>query len=120
MSRSMGVFGILGSAAVAMVLIAPVRAFAPETWGNVPIVDVSCHTKVKDNPDAHTRECGLQCATSGFGVIAADGTFLKFDKAGNDKAVAALKASKATDHVRATVTGELKGDTIAVKTIELK
>jgi hypothetical protein len=86
----------------------------------VPVVDVSCHTKVKDNPDAHTRECGLTCATSGFGLIAADGTFLKFDKTGNDKVVAALKASKAKDHVRATVTGERKGDTIAVQTIELK
>jgi len=34
--------------------------------------------------------------------------------------VAALKASKAKDHVRATVTGERKGDTITVRTIELK
>ncbi|HKW01481.1 MAG TPA: hypothetical protein VJN96_16770 [Vicinamibacterales bacterium] len=105
---------------IAALMTAPARAAAAETWGNVPVVDVSCHTKAKDNPDAHTRECGLQCATSGFGLIAADGTFLKFDKAGNDKAVAALKASKAKDHVRATVTGERKGDTITVQTIELK
>ena len=114
------VIGAIGMTAIAALMIAPARAVAAETWGNVPVVDVSCHTKVKDNPDAHTRECGLQCATSGFGLVAADGTFLKFDKTGNAKVVAALKASKAKDHIRATVSGERKGDTIAVQTIELK
>jgi len=111
---------VIGSMVIAVLMVAPAGAAAAEMWGNVPVVDVSCHTKVKDNPDTHTRECGLQCATSGFGLIAADGTFLKFDQPGNDKVVAALKASKAKDHVRATVTGERKGDTIAVRTIELK
>ena len=117
MSRAIAAIGTM---AIAVLMIAPARAVAGETWGNVPVVDVSCHTKVKDNPDAHTRECGLQCATSGFGLIAADGTFLKFDKTGNEKVVAALKASKTEDHVRATVTGERKGDTTTVQTIELK
>jgi len=118
MSRLIG----LGSIAAALLFVAPSTglAFEPETWGNVPLVDVSCSAKVKDKPDEHTRDCALKCADSGFGVIAADGTFLKFDKAGNDKALAALKESKAKDHVRATVTGERKGDTITVEKIEVK
>ncbi len=111
---------LIGSVVVALMVVAPASTFAAETWGNVPLVDVMCHTKVKDNPDAHTRDCGIECATGGYGIVAADGTFLKFDKAGNEKALAALKASHAVDHVRATVTGERKGDTIAVASLEMK
>ena len=111
---------VIGSMVVALLTLAPASALAAETWGNVPMVDVMCKTKVKDNPDAHTKECGLECESGGYGIITADGTFLKFDKAGNEKALAALKATKAKDHIRATVTGERKGDTIAVQTLEVK
>ena len=92
---------------------------AGETWENVSLVDMNCSAKVKDNPDAHTRNCALQCSKSGFGIVTADGTFLKLDSKGNQDAISALKASQASDHLRATVTGDRDGDTIKVKSLKL-
>ncbi len=86
---------------LAMPLLCPA-----ETWKDVSLVDVNCSAKVKDNPGAHTRNCALQCSKSGFGIMTADGTFLKFDAPGNEQALTALKASQASDHLRATVVGE--------------
>ena len=92
---------------------------AAETWNDVSIVDANCSTKVKDNPDAHTRNCAMQCAKSGFGILTADGTYLKFDSHSNQEALAALQNSQAKDHLRATVTGDREGDTIKVKSLKL-
>jgi hypothetical protein len=103
---------------LAMLFGAPLFC-AAETWNNVSIVDVKCSAKVKDNPDAHTRKCALQCANSGYGIVTADGAFLKFDAQGNKRAVAALKASQAKDHLRATVTGDREGSTIKVNSLKL-
>jgi len=93
---------------------------AAETWNNVPLVDANCSAKVKPNPDAHTRKCALQCSESRYGILAADGTFLRFDSTGNDRAVAALQGSQASDHLRATVTGDREDSTTKVKTLKLQ
>ena len=106
---------VLGSA----MLIATAGAGAAETWNDVPLIDTACSTKAKAAPDAHTRACALQCEKSGYGIIAADGSYLSFDEAGNTKALAALKASKKADHLRVSVAGERKGDTIKVASIRL-
>jgi len=92
-----------------------------ETWTNVSLLDTMCagKEKVKANPDAHPTACAIQCEKSGYGIVDSAGKYLKFDKAGNDQVVAALKTTKKTDHLRATVDGELKGDTIAVKSVTL-
>lgn len=90
-----------------------------ETWSAVPMVDTNCSGRVKGDPDKHTTECALKCAGSGYGVLAAGGTFIPFDKAGNEKAVAALKATKKTDHLRVNVTGELKDGKIVVATLAM-
>ncbi len=98
----------------------PMAVAAEETtWSNVPVVDTMCIGKVKANPDAHKRSCALQCSKSGYGLITQDGTYLKFDTAGNEKTVAALKASKKEDHLRATVKGTREGETIKVDSITL-
>ena len=102
----------------AMLVAASMQLGAAETWTKVAMVDAMCALKVKADPDKHTRECALQCAKGGFGILAADGTYLKFDKAGNDQAAALLKASKASDHIRVTVTGTRKGETIAVSSLQ--
>jgi hypothetical protein len=94
-------------------LAAPVLC-AAETWKDVSLVDTNCAAKVKSNPDAHTRNCALQCAKGGFGILTADGTFLKFDSQGNEQALTVLKGSQASDHLRATVTGEREGNIIKV------
>jgi hypothetical protein len=92
---------------------------AAETWTSVPIVDVTCSTKAKANPDAHTRDCALACSKSGFGIITPDGTFLKFDAKGNEKGEAALKAAQNKDHLRVTVTGSRDGDTVKVHSLKM-
>lgn len=93
---------------------------AAETWENVPVIDTMCISKVKAEPDKHTKQCALQCAKGGYGLLTPDGTYLTFDAAGNDKAVAALKATKKADHLRATVTGERDGVSIKVASISIE
>ncbi|MFB3905275.1 MAG: hypothetical protein ACE15E_17630 [Acidobacteriota bacterium] len=90
-----------------------------DSWENVPLIDTMCLSKVKDDPDSHTRSCLMSCAKSGFGVLTQDGTYLKLDEAGNQKAEAALKASDKSDHIRVTVTGERQGDTLKVQSLKL-
>lgn len=92
---------------------------AAETWKDVPVVDTLCLSKVKADPDKHTTQCALQCVKGGYGLITTDGTYLKFDASGNEKTVAALKATKRTDHVRAIVVGDRSGDTIKVASVTI-
>jgi hypothetical protein len=107
---------------VALVILALTLALplAAETWKSVSIMDSSCSAK-KDfvaNPDSHTRSCALKCAKSGYGAIV-DGKFVKFDAKGSDMAKEALSKSDKTDHLRATVSGELKDGVIHVTSLSL-
>lgn len=103
---------------IALALALPLSA-AAETWKNVTVVDTMCSVKAKADPDQHPTKCALTCAKSGFGVLTADGSFLKLDEAGNQKAAAALKNTQKTDHLRVTVTGERDGGTIRVQSLNL-
>lgn len=71
--------------------------------------------------EAHTRQCAMmpQCEKSGYGVYTSDNKFLKFDEAGNHKALAAIKASTKLDDLEVEVTGDVKGDTIKVATLKI-
>jgi hypothetical protein len=92
---------------------------AAESYNDVAVIDVNCSQKAAANPDAHTRDCALKCAGSGFGILTKDQQFLKFDAAGNAKIVDALKASSKKDHLRVDVNGQLQGDTLKVTSIKL-
>ncbi len=92
---------------------------AAEDWSNVSLVDTKCAAKVKADPDAHTRSCAMQCAKSGFGILTKDGQYLKLDENGNKEAMKLLEASDKKDHIRVNVSGELKGDTIQVKSVKM-
>ena len=113
MTKRIAVLGLAAGFVFAGALLA-------EEWKNVSLVDAMCAEKdaVKADPDKHPAKCAIQCAKSGYGIMA-DGKFLKFDDAGNKQAAAALQATKKTDHLRATVVGERKGDQIAVQTITM-
>lgn len=97
----------------------PVLA-AAETWKGVSVIDTQCVSKVKADPDKHTTKCALQCQKGGYGLLTTDGTYLKFDAEGNTKTLAALQATKKTDHLRATVVGDRSGDAIKVTSISLE
>ncbi|MGO4882029.1 MAG: hypothetical protein ACLP59_14545 [Bryobacteraceae bacterium] len=90
-------------------------AFA-ESW-NGTLVDVMCKNK---DLASHTTKCALSCSKSGYGLVLADGKFVKFDESGNAKALAALKATKKEKDLKAKVTGTLDGDTVQVETVELE
>jgi hypothetical protein len=102
-------FGLLASPALA----------ETKTFKNVSVIDVSCSQKQADNADAHSRDCALKCQKSGFGIITADKTFLKFDPDGNAKILEQLKSSKKADHLRVNVTGDVQGDILKVDSINL-
>ena len=40
-----------------------------ETFNDAPVIDVSCAKIAAKDPDAHTRECALQCQKRGFGIV---------------------------------------------------
>jgi hypothetical protein len=71
--------------------------------------------------EAHTKECALmpECQKSGYGVYTSENKFLKFDEAGNRKAIAAIKASTRLDDLEVEITGEVKDDTIKVATLKI-
>ena len=110
-----------GLAVVALVLVVAAPASAAEqTWKDVTVIDKMCFAKMKDTPEKHTKDCLLKCESSGYGVITSDGTekkFVKFDSKGNDLTVEALKASKKTAGLKATVVGEMSDGMIKVKSI---
>lgn len=106
----------------ALVILALTLALplAAETWKSVALMDGSCAAK-KDmvaNPDAHTRSCALKCVKAGYGAVV-DGKFVKFDEKGSDMAKEALSKSDKKDHLRATVSGELKDGVVHVSSLTL-
>jgi hypothetical protein len=113
MKKGIAVLALAGTVLVSGAALA-------EEWKNASLIDSMCAEKdsVKADPDKHTAKCMTACAKSGFGIMA-DGKFLKFDANGNKQAAAAVTASKKTDHLRATVVGERKGDEIAVQSVTL-
>src|ERR1700684_487166 len=80
------------------------------------VVDVMC--KGKDLA-GHTRSCALDCAKSGFGLVQADGRFLKFDESGNARTLSMLKKSSKEKDLKVKVSGTLDGDVIKVQSVEL-
>ena len=101
------------------VLALPLAA-AAETWKNVSVMDTMCLAKYKADPDRHPTSCALQCVKGGYGLIDADGNYLKLDAAGNEQVVKALKATNKTDHLRLTVVGERDGALIKVTSLALE
>ena len=108
---------VVVAAIVALFVISAVAS--AETWNNLPLVDKMCVEKVKSDPDKHETSCLIACAKSGYGVLMSDGTWVRFDAKGNDEAFKALKATKKTEGIRVTVTGEKKGDTIKVSSLTI-
>jgi len=71
--------------------------------------------------EAHTKEDLLKPDNekSGYGIFTDDNKFLKFDAAGDRKALALIKEAKKLDDFEIEVVGEVKGDTIKVISMKL-
>lgn len=108
-------------AATAMLSAIPLAA---ETVNGI-LVDNMCSTGiVKKGYEAakmHTKECALmdQCKASGYGVVQADGKYLKLDAAGNEQAVKALEGTSKEKDITVTVDGEVSGDAIKVSKLKI-
>jgi hypothetical protein len=81
------------------------------------VVDVMCRGK---DLAGHTRECAVTCSKSGYGLVTADGKFLKFDEAGNARTLAALKKLTKDKDLKAKVSGALEGEVLKVESIEFQ
>jgi hypothetical protein len=79
------------------------------------VVDVMCKGK---DLSGHTRECAVTCAKSGYGLVTADGKFLKFDESGNARTLSSLKKLTREKDLKAKVTGTMDGDVLKVQSIE--
>lgn len=116
-------FAVISVFALVALAAAPVAASdaKEQTWKDVSVTDHMCFDKVKDAPDKHSKECLLKCEKSGYGVIVGEGKgkkFVEFDANGNKLTVEALKASKKTEGLKATVVGEMSANVIKVKSIK--
>jgi hypothetical protein len=111
----------LNKLALGILVLALASPLAAETWKGVALMDAGCAGKADllAHPENHPKACALQCGKAGYGVVV-DGKFIKFDKKGSDLAAAALKKTDKSDHLTATVTGELKDGTIAVTDLKLE
>jgi hypothetical protein len=88
------------------------------------LMDVLCRPEnvaVGTKKCPHVKSCMLstRCKESGYGLILKDGTFLKFDTAGNAKAIIALEAWPTDDEVNAKVSGTRTGKEIKIESIEI-
>jgi len=81
------------------------------------VVDVMCHGK---DLASHTRDCAVMCSKSGYGLVTADGRFLKFDEGGNARALASLKKLTKDKDLKAKVSGTVSGDVLKVETLEFQ
>jgi hypothetical protein len=101
--------------AVGVLLCSAALACAESFSGTV--VDVMCRGK---DLASHTRECAITCARSGYGLVTAEGKFLKFNEAGNARTLTALKKLNREKDLKAKVSGTLHGDVLDVDTIDFQ
>ena len=100
-------------------------AAAPAATIEGTLVDVMCSAKVvKEGQKAahmHTKECALMppCKASGYGVFTKDNKFIKFNDAGNTKAVTALEGTDKKDNLQVEVTGDVDGSEMSVSNLKL-
>jgi hypothetical protein len=89
------------------------------------LVDKTCAAGIQKRgyaaAERHTRKCALmpKCQASGFGVVTEDGKFLKFDAAGDEKALEALKETTEEEGLVVLLEGKIEGDTVAVKSLRI-
>lgn len=107
---------------VAALLLLLVAAPLPAETVEGYLLDKQCSATAEKGAEAlkaHTKDCALSCKDGGFGVVTADGKFLKFDAEGDSMAEKFLGVISRTDDLKVSVTGDVSGDTISVKAIQL-
>lgn len=101
---------------ILILMLAAAGLICAESWTGT-VVDVMCKGK---DLSSHTRECALSCAKGGFGLVLADGKFVKFNELGNAKTLGLIKKLDKEKDLKAKVTGTLKGEVIQVESVEFQ
>lgn len=99
--------------AATVVLSGRLACFA-ETVVNGHLMPSRCQT---ENPKTHTRDCALECQSTGFGILTAKGDFIPLSAEGNTKAVELLRSAQKTSDLRVSVSGTRDGAVLVVKSI---
>ena len=103
---------------VLVILVAVSLAATASEWQG-HLMDSMCAAKMKDKAATHKAKCALSCAKTGFGIVTAEGKFVKFDETGNGKAQEALKATAKEQDLMVKVTGTVDGDVIKVESLTI-
>lgn len=102
--------------AITLVAAAPLAA---AEWSGY-LMPTKCSAEKLDEAETHTAKCLRDCLEGGLGLATSDGKYIKFDGAGNEKALKALDASNKQDHLLAKVTGTLKDGVIQVDSVTME
>ena len=70
-----------------------------------------------DNPATHARDCALECASTGLGLLTVGGEYLKFSAEGDKKGVEWLTATTRENNLEVRVTGTIKDGLLHVVSI---
>jgi hypothetical protein len=104
--------------ALCVLLAASTVAAVAGEWHGY-LMDAMCAAKMKDKAAGHKAKCALSCAKTGYGIVTADGQYVKFDEAGNAKAQEALKATSKEQDLKVKVTGTKEADMILVESVTI-
>lgn len=102
----------------ALIAMFSMAALAGEWQGY--LMDSACAAKLKDKAASHKTKCAIGCSKGGYGIVTADGKYVKFDETGNAKALEALKSTSKDQDLMAKVTGAMDGDVIKVESISIR
>ena len=78
------------------------------------LMPVKCQN---DNPATHARECALECASTGLGLLTEAGEYLKFSAEGDKKGLEWLTATTRESDLKVRVTGTIKDGLLHVVSI---
>jgi len=95
-----------------ILLISGLACFGETLNGH--LMPAKCQT---ENPKTHTRDCALQCQSTGFGILTAKGEFVSFNPAGNTKAIELLRSTAKTNDLRVSASGARNGGFLTVESI---
>jgi hypothetical protein len=99
--------------AAALWLGATVTAQKPEQFEGT-LMPVKCKL---DDPATHARQCALECAETGLGLLTEAGEYLKFSAEGDKKGLAWLTATTREHDLKVRVTGTIKDGLLDVVSI---
>jgi hypothetical protein len=100
---------------ILLLFCAITAALSAETF-NGTLLPQKCRN---DDPATHSRECGLDCASSGFGIAMENGDYVPFAESSQAKAQAFLKSISKEVDIRIRVTGTMDNKSIVIDTIKL-